>query len=363
MTIKLSITGDIFLSDQPHMVGIGVRSCTKKTKIRDYPFHKVKNHLKRSDIVFGNLESSFSNKRNKFILKPFLIDIKSAISLKNANYNILNVANNHIMENGLEGFIFTKNVLKNLNIKIVGQNDNSDKYFTKPLILIKKNKKFLFLGYSLKAEEIDKNILYSLANEEMIIEDMKKIKKEEDPDIIIVSLHWGDEYISIPHPENVKLGRKLIDEGANLIIGHHSHVIAPIEKYKNSFIIYSLGNFVFDMSYPLTNYGLLIDIIIPNKDNEYILKPHIIEIQENWIPKIIKLDFKKLIFTSRKIDNITKNIVQYYNILSINRKNYRKSFYMLLIRNLLKNPYYIIPFLLRMIKVRRLNLIKKMKCF
>ena len=187
----------------------------------------------------------------------------------------------------------------------------------------------------------------------MIIEDMKKIKKEENPDIIIVSLHWGDEYISIPHPENVKIGRNLIDEGANLIIGHHSHVIAPIEKYKNSFIIYSLGNFVFDMSYPLTNYGLLIDIIIPNKNNEYILKPHIIEIQENWIPKIIKLDFEKLIYTSRKIDNITKNINQYYNILSINRKNYRKSFYILLIRNLLKNPYYIIPFLLRMIKVRR----------
>ncbi len=361
MTIKLSITGDIFLSDQPHMVGIGVRSCTKKTKIRDYPFHKIKNHLKRSDIVFGNLESSFSNKRNKFILKPFLIDIKSAMSLKNANYNILNVANNHIMENGFEGFNFTKKVLNSLNIKLLGQKDSKCGYYTKPIILIKDNKKISFLGYSLKADDFGKNVLYSISDEKMIIEDIKRIKEKENPNIIIISLHWGDEYISIPHPENVKIARRFIDTGANLIIGHHSHVLAPIEKYKNSFIIYSLGNFVFDMTYPFTNYGLLVDLSISGENNELFLKPNLIVIQKNWIPKILKLNFKKIIYPSRKIDEITNNIDKYLYILSVNRQNYRKSFYKLLIKNLIRNPYYLIPFLLRLIKLRRYHIIKKKK--
>lgn len=358
--MKISITGDIFLSDQPHMVGIGVKSYTKMTNIKNYPFHHIINHLNESDIVFGNLESSFSKKKDNFITHPFSIDIKSAKALKNANYNILNIANNHIMENGSEGFNFTKKVLKSLDIKILGQNDNTKKYQTKPIKITLKNNKLIFLGYSLKIEQIEKNVLYSLGNEKQIVDDIKKIKMEENQGFIIISLHWGDEYICIPHPENVKIARNLIDAGADLIIGHHSHVIAPIEKYKNAFIIYNLGNFVFDMTYPLTNYGLLIDIIISGENNGYILNPHLIEIQKNWIPKIVKLNFDNLIYTSKKIDTITK---QYSHILSINRKNYRKYFYMLLIRNLFKNPYYIIPLLLRMIKVRRYQLIKKVKCF
>lgn len=362
MSIKLSFTGDVFLADQPHMVGIGVRSCFNKTKIKNYPFNEIQNYFKKSDIVFGNLESSFIKHRNKFIPKPFSIEPKSILSLKKVKYNVLNLANNHILENGTKSFIFTIKLLKSFNIEVLGKKDNSKKYFTKPVIFDKKDKKLLFLGYSLKQPERKSGIIpYSLANEEKMIRDIKK-GKEEEPDIIVVSVHWGDEYIGIPHPENVKLGRNLVDAGADLIIGHHPHVISPIEKYKNSFIIYSLGNFVFDMDYFFTNYGLLVDVTLSN-NNELILKPNIIKIQNNWIPKMIKVDFTKLIYSSKKIDKITKDYCKYYQILSINRKNYRISFYKLLVKNLFKNPYYIIPFSLRTIQMRKYQLIKKMKCF
>lgn len=359
MTIKISLTGDIFLADQPHMVGLGVRSYSFKTKILDYPFHNIKSHLLESDVVFGNLESSFSKKIDKFKLRPFVNYINSAISLKNANYNVVNIANNHIMENGFEGFYFTKKILKCLNINTIGEIDNNHNYYTKPLNLKIDNKKISLLGYSLKADDAANRILYSCADDKMIIRDIKRIKEQEKPNIIIISLHWGDEYSCIPHPKNVKMARKFIDSGANLIVGHHSHVIAPIEEYKNSFIIYGLGNFVFDMNYPLTNYGLLVDIILPTENSDYILEPHIIENQGTWIPQFKKLYANKLIYSSRNIDTMTKNIEYYSNILRINRKNYRLSLYKLLVRNLLKNPYYLIPFILRLIKIRRNHLYER----
>ena len=66
-------------------------------------------------------------------------------------------------------------------------------------------------------------------------------------DIVIVSLHWGDEFIQKPSPEEIQMGRNLVDAGANLIIGHHPHVLRGLEKYGDGYIAYSLGNFVCDM--------------------------------------------------------------------------------------------------------------------
>lgn len=348
MNIKLSFTGDIFLSDQPHMIGLGVKSYAKKTRVKDYPFNKLKDHLKKSDIVFGNLESSFKNKTS--IPKGFSIDQRSIIPLINANYNVLNIANNHILEHGKEGFLYTNKILKAFKIKIIGQRDNKGKYFTKPLLIRKNNRKIVFLGYSFISEGLKNIFLYSLANKKVIISDIEKVKQEKKPDLIIISIHWGDEYICIPSKENVIIGRELIDAGADLIIGHHPHVICPIEKYKNSYIMYSLGNFVFDMNYPLTNYGLLVDVLFSDKNLE--LKPNIVQIQKNWIPKIKMRNFKELIYPSKKIDHIVQNTNKYYKILSINRKNYRNSFYKLVLKNFIKNPYIIIPLFSRTIKNR-----------
>ena len=68
-------------------------------------------------------------------------------------------------------------------------------------------------------------------------------------DIVIVSLHWGVEYRRYPSEEQKELARKLIDAGADLILGHHPHVVQPVEEYHGGVIAYSLGNFLFDSPY------------------------------------------------------------------------------------------------------------------
>ena len=83
---------------------------------------------------------------------------------------------------------------------------------------------------------------------------------------MIVSFHWGEEYQNQPNKEQRYFAQLAIDSGADLVIGHHPHVVQPVEKYKNSWIAYSLGNFVFDQSFSeKTMKGFLLEVIIENK--------------------------------------------------------------------------------------------------
>jgi len=84
-----------------------------------------------------------------------------------------------------------------------------------------------------------------LINNKNIKNDIEKLKKECD--VIIISLHWGDEFIEYPSPKQVKLAHEIIDSGAHLILGHHSHTMQGIEQYKDGLIVYSLGSFVKDL--------------------------------------------------------------------------------------------------------------------
>ena len=77
--------------------------------------------------------------------------------------------------------------------------------------------------------------------------DVKKLKEKERCDIVMVSLHWGDEFIDYPSPCQIELAHKIIDVGVNVIIGHHSHTMQGIEHYKNGLIAYSLGSFIKDL--------------------------------------------------------------------------------------------------------------------
>ena len=73
------------------------------------------------------------------------------------------------------------------------------------------------------------------------------MKAARGRDVVVVSLHWGDEFIDAPSPEDVALAHDIMDAGADLIIGHHPHVLRGVERYGRGYIVYSLGNFVCDM--------------------------------------------------------------------------------------------------------------------
>ncbi len=232
-----------------------------------FPFLKIADYLKKADILFGNLESVISDKGVKvgsiysFRAKPEAID-----GLTYAGFDIVSVANNHIFDYSREAMEDNFKRLKEVGINYVGGGFN-EKEIRAGITEEIKDTKITFLGYANKGSE------YWQATEtrsgigwldERIEDDIKKAKEKSD--LVIVSFHWGEEYQRQPNEEQKYFAHLAINSGADLVIGHHPHVIQPIEKYKDGWIAYSLGNFVFDQGFSEeTMEGLLLKVIIEDK--------------------------------------------------------------------------------------------------
>jgi poly-gamma-glutamate synthesis protein (capsule biosynthesis protein) len=211
MPLNIYAVGDIMLGEQGLCYNFGVKSVIKNKGV-GYLFTDVKGILKTGDIVFGNLEAPISNETNKrgfetnfFRAAPNVIE-----SLKNANFNVLSVANNHIMEHGGKAFLSTVNSLKENNITPVGVANKTE-------ILEVKGFKVAFMAYSFIDDFIHNSAYNKVKSERKILEDIKKIR--DSVDLIIMSLHWGYEYIPFPSPEQVEIGRRLIDCGVDIVLG------------------------------------------------------------------------------------------------------------------------------------------------
>ncbi len=164
----------------------------------------------------------------------------------------VSLANNHIMDFGQKAFNKTIDILEENSIKYFGAGKESNN-FNNPLIIKFKDKKIALLGYSCPSTHaiFGDNINSGSAklNIEDIIRDIKSLKSKVD--FIIIEPHWGIQDISIPKFSDRKIAHRLIDEGANMIIGHHAHVIQSYEIYKNRYIFYGIGNFIFpDLDIP-----------------------------------------------------------------------------------------------------------------
>ena len=174
--------------------------------------------------------------------EPFFFSAYSDMvkGLKNAHFNVLSIANNHIMENGQKHFIHTIQILKENEIIPVGIRKKYD-------VINIKGHKIAFLAYSFIEDYITDTCYNKIQSEKTIIEDIQEVKSISD--LIIVSLHWGYEYVPYPSPTQIRIGRSLVDAGADIILGGHPHVTQSLEIYKDRPIIYSLGNFIFDQTF------------------------------------------------------------------------------------------------------------------
>lgn len=241
MPLTIYAVGDVMLGEQSLCYNFGVKSVIKNRGV-DYLFKDVKDIFENGDIIFGNLEAPISNYTDKkgFEAKFFRAEPDVIKGLKNANFNVLSVANNHIMEHGERAFLSTVSSLKENNITPVG-------VANKPEILEIDSFKIGIMAYSFIDDFIPNSLYNKISSERKILEDIKNIR--DSVDFVILSLHWGYEYIPFPSPEQIEIGRKLIDCGADIILGHHAHVVQGYEIYKGRTIIYGLGNFIFDHTY------------------------------------------------------------------------------------------------------------------
>lgn len=262
-TIKIVLTGDLMLS---RLVG-------KKMELADdykLPFLKISDVLKTADIVFGNLEGPISDKgTNQGSIYSFRANPRVVEGLNYANFTILSLANNHIWDYGKAAFLDTLKILKNNFIMTVGAGEN-DAQANEMVIKDIKGSNIGFLAYTMllpKSMEAGPNYPgISSFNLQKISQKISEVRANSTADIIFVSLHWGNEYETVPGDQQKEIARKLIDAGADVIIGHHPHVVQEYEIYKNGLIFYSLGNFVFDQDFSNeTMSGYLVNMEILNK--------------------------------------------------------------------------------------------------
>jgi len=246
-SVTLFAVGDIMLGDTPNSYGFGVGSYIEQEGPL-FPFRLSANILKRADLLFGNLEvvlSSFNRSCDPFEKIQLRGQPKAVDGLIYAGFDILSLANNHIMQHGRQALEETIETLRGGGIAVTGV-EIKEQNVSNISILEKKGLTFGFLGYNFRPQQYFLNSpLYVDGDVYRIGRDIEQVR--ERADIIIVSVHWGDEFIHYPSPEQVKLGRQIIDSGAKVVLGHHPHIIQGIERYHGGVIAYSLGNFVFDM--------------------------------------------------------------------------------------------------------------------
>lgn len=235
---------------------------------RDFPFQLIKSELK-ADIIFGNLEGPISSRgQNMGSIYSFRADPDVAISLQNAGFNILSLANNHIWDYGKDAFSDTFSILEKQGIKHVGAGKNYNESH-EPVILEVNGRKIAFLSYTnlLPPFLLKQNSSPSVANmlKDDVVSDISKVKSSNIADVIVVAFHWGEEYQTKHNVFQEKLAKEAVDSGADLVIGSHPHVVQEIEKYKKSYIAYSLGNFIFDQNFSKdTKEGLILKVILEN---------------------------------------------------------------------------------------------------
>lgn len=264
--LRFMAVGDI-------MIGRGVSMRLKKMDgVYDNAFAKVSSYMNMGDVVFANLESPFTDsthgldKNRKIVLKA---EPEAVSALKDAGINLISLSNNHIMDYYEKGLFDTMDLLDQNDIKHAGGGRNIEEA-RKPAIIEKNGLKIGMLAYTDMAELTfaGKPYLSFAAGPEKsgvvprkyetIREDI--LKYRDQVDLLAVSLHWGVEDSFKVSVEQVEFAHKLIDDGADIILGHHPHRAQGIELYNGKPIFYSLGNFLFDQNDKENMESFIIDM-------------------------------------------------------------------------------------------------------
>ena len=264
--IRFLAVGDIMLDR-------GVEYMVNKYGEGDFkfPFLKIASLLSQADLVFGNLESVISDKGyNVGSAYSFRANPKAIDGLKFAGFDIVNLAHNHAFDYTTLALQDTMALLATSGIDFVGAGASDKRAFG---IVVKETKetKIGFLGFAnvgpraWRAQNNTTGIAWvEKADFLFLSEAVKQVKAQVD--ILVVSLHAGVEYSKTPDAFQQEFAKLCIDSGADLILGHHPHVIQPLEKYNNGWVAYSLGNFIFDQAFSKeTMQGGLLEVFIENK--------------------------------------------------------------------------------------------------
>lgn len=289
----------------------------------NYPFANIADYLKSADITFGNLESQLADldgetqsptNEYRFAGPP-----QGAESLASAGFDIVSLANNHMWDYGKSRLFETMDNLDRVQVKYVGASRTTEDLY-KPIVIETKGKKIawfavtaLLNGY----EKVGAKDYVAWADDDRLITAIKELRTPPSlplsrggvggVDWVIVSMHRGVEYASSPSDPQIEFAHKIIDAGANFVIGHHPHVPQGIEEYtanpnspsfapgsigategervkRKGIIFYSLGNFAFWQPFDYwTQHTFAVELTLKS-DGKF--DHTIIPINSGWQPKL-----------------------------------------------------------------------------
>ena len=274
ITINMVAIGDIMCHNTNFQT---VYDSATKTYDFSPAFEDVAKYIEKGDIAIGNLETTFTGAAAVYSGYPnFNTPESLGDALKDIGVDVVSTANNHCMDKLTKGVINTLDNLDRIGISHTGTSRTKEEQDT---ILVKdvNGMKIAFLAFTYGTNGINipsgKEYLVNLIDEDLILEQIK-LAKEQNPDLICASMHWGIEYAQKQNKEQEKLADLLFNNGVDVIIGNHAHVIEPMEKRtitlddgteKEVFVVYALGNFISGQVKEHTKSTAILDMKITKK--------------------------------------------------------------------------------------------------
>ncbi len=245
-TISINAIGDCLLNRDTHF-NYGDRGYDKVFAKNgpDYFLANFKDMFSRDDLTIANLETAITNADESYRVEKvynFKAPAEYLKILTNSSIDVVNIANNHTYDYGSKGYQDTKNNLDQVHLPYYGNDSYS--------ILQVKDVKIGLAGLYCAEDEVT----------DCKPDTLKALNylKNQQVDMIIMTYHWGIELALQQSKSQESLAHYAIDNGADLVLGHHPHCLQGIELYKDKYIVYSLGNFTFDGHWNPTYYETMV---------------------------------------------------------------------------------------------------------
>ena len=257
----------------------------------DAVFELVKDKISKADIAGVNFETTLGGK--PFTGYPlFSSPNEYAAALKNAGFDIFFTANNHALDTGKKGLEQTIRIIKEQGAKQTGTFESKEQRdLNYPLMIIKNGIRIAFLNYTYGTNGlvVEKPNIVNLIDTSIIKKDIKTAQLLK-PDIIITVMHWGEEYHTRPSNKQKRTAQFLLKNGVRIIIGHHPHVVQPLQINRvngniASTVFYSLGNFVSNQRKLNTDGGMLAEIVITKDLNDASISIESVDYSFVWVHK------------------------------------------------------------------------------
>jgi poly-gamma-glutamate capsule biosynthesis protein CapA/YwtB (metallophosphatase superfamily) len=243
------------------------------------PFGELRQLLASTDLTVGNFEGVISSEtpvietcEDQSGSMPYRLvaPARDVVLLQEAGFNLLSLANNHSLDLGGASLLDTIERMARAGIKVVGVGSNLETAY-RPLIVDIKGVQIGFLAIDaipepLKARASGQELQRATWKKDRVLEAIRNL--DSLTDIVIILIHWGDEYEIRAGPNQHRAAQEMVDAGADAVIGSHPHVVQETQileksdRKKDGFVAYSLGNFVFDQFEENSRIGLALKLVV-----------------------------------------------------------------------------------------------------